>query len=142
MDKQSVIRDLGITSDVQLRDFASRMGMSLNFIGFAEELKSLPEGINIINLGDEIIGGTHWTLLLVGSRSKQVVYFDSYGVGPEDRIIQLTPKGWTIYYSKKQIQGYSEQHCGIWALMGAKHIWGKKNMPQALEDFLSDYKTA
>ena len=131
--------DLGITSDVQLREIAKRLGLpKINYIGFAEDLRTLPkDGLSIINLGDQKIGGTHWTMLWV--ESDRIIYFDSYGVGPEDQIIKLAEER-DVIFNTKQVQGYSEEHCGIWALMCAKFISDKKNRAQALNDFTAQFK--
>lgn len=130
--------ELGITSDVQLRDIAKQMGLpKINYIGFAENLRSLPkDGLSIINLGSDNQGGTHWTMLWVEPES--IIYFDSYGVGPEDNIIRLA-EGRTIFFSSSQVQGYNEAHCGIWVLCAAKAIYKKKQKAQALNEFVDRF---
>lgn len=118
---------LGLTSDSQLLELAKKMGLpKINYIGFAENIRRLYNGLSIINLGDDSIGGTHWTLLWVDNDN--IVYFDSYGVPPEDPIIQHSDKR-NIFYNEKQVQGYSEEYCGVWVLMAAKAIYDgyKKN---------------
>jgi hypothetical protein len=52
----------------------------------------------------------------------QVLYSDSYGAPPEDKILELINHQ-TLYFNKKQIQGYDESHCGIWALQTALAIY-------------------
>lgn len=131
---------LGITSDQQLRQIAEWMGLpSISYIGFAEDLRKLPEGLSIINLGGHQ-GGTHWTMLW--AEPKMVIYCDSYGVGPEDNIIKLA-RGRPIIFNTKQVQRYDEAHCGIWVLLSALAIQdGKKRgiePKKALDSFIGGF---
>jgi hypothetical protein len=130
--------EFGITTDSQLRKIAEQMGFSkINYIGFAENLRELPKnGLSIINLGDNRQGGSHWTMLWI--EPKYVIYFDSYGVGPEDNIIHLAGNR-TISYNTKQVQGYTESFCGIWALCAAAFISKKKDKSRALDEFVDQY---
>lgn len=136
----SAIRGFGITTDNQLRELARDMGFSLNYVGFAENIpKHLPIGFNIINLGDNKIGGTHWTLWYVDPLLKFSVYFDSYGGPPEDPILQKSP--YPIIVNGKQVQKYNEDYCGIWALTCASFINRAKDKKIALNDFVDRYKS-
>lgn len=134
--------ELGITSDVQLRQIAKDIGLPvLKYIGFAEDMQYLPEGFSIINLGG-VQGGTHWTLLYADA--ERVVYFDSYGVGPEDNIIRLAGNR-SISYNTKQIQRYEEAHCGVWVILALQAIMDAKKRgisgKQAIDDFVSRYNS-
>lgn len=132
------ITGLGITSDSQLIQIAKDINLPpIKFIGFAEELTKLPLGLSIINLGDNHIGGTHWTMLWVDPN--EIIYSDSYGVGPEDEIIKLAENR-PIFWNTKQVQGYSESYCGVWALCFAKAIYNKKNKQQALNDYIDQFR--
>lgn len=128
---------LGITSDRQLLDLAEKNGLQINYIGFAEDLDTLPNGFSIINLGDDRLGGTHWTMLY--SDPNQVIYSDSYGVGPEDIILQLA-RGRDVYWNTKQVQGYHESYCGVWVLCTALAIKDEKNKTEALNKYLSQFE--
>lgn len=130
---------LGITSDGQLREIAEKIDIpGPNFIGFAEDLRELPGGISILNLGDHFRSGTHWVLLY--TTPNQITYFDSYGVGPEDEIIQLAGDR-KIHYNTKQVQRYEEEHCGVWALLAAKAIIdSKKDSSEAIDDFVASFE--
>lgn len=126
---------LGITSDSQLRILAKSMGLPpIKYIGFAEDMKTLPNGLSIINIGGETVGGTHWTMLWV--EPQRIIYSDSYGVGPEDNIILLA-NGRDIIYNIKQVQRYDEAHCGVWALLSAKAIFEKKGLDQFMDQYKS-----
>ncbi len=131
----------GVTTDDQLRALAKKMGFKINFIGFAEELPQRPpEGVNIINLGDDKIGGTHWTLMFVDNTDRHIYYFDSYGAPPEDPINEMAKRyEYKLTWTKKQVQGYSESYCGIWALMMAKTLLTNLNREKAIDDFLNRY---
>lgn len=130
---------LGITSDGQLREIANKMDLpAISYIGFAEDLGNLHDGLSIINLGDSYRSGTHWVALWV--EPKRLTYFDSYGVGPEDEIIQLAGDR-KIHYNTKQVQRYEEEHCGVWALLAAKAIIdSKKDSSEAIDDFVASFE--
>jgi hypothetical protein len=134
--------DLGITSDFQLDEISKKMGLpKIQYIGFAEDLRKLPKGLSIINLGGSNRGGTHWTMLWV--EFDRIIYFDSYGVGPEDRIIKLGGERQVIF-NTKQVQRYEEEHCGVWVLLAAKAISdakkNNKDTVEALDKFVDRYK--
>lgn len=131
--------ELGITSDIQLYELAKQIGLpKINYIGFSENLRKLPKnGLSIINLGDDQQGGTHWTMLWV--EDGHITYFDSYGVGPEDPIIQLAGTR-RIAYNTKQVQGFSESFCGVWALCAAAFIAKKKDKAAALNEFVDQFQ--
>lgn len=132
-------KGLGITSDGQLREIANKMDLpAISYIGFAEDLGNLHDGLSIINLGDSYRSGTHWVALWV--EPKRLTYFDSYGVGPEDEIIQLAGDR-KIHYNTKQVQRYEEAHCGVWALLAAKAIIdSKKDSSEAIDDFVASFE--
>jgi hypothetical protein len=130
MLSDSEFNDLGIMSDSDLRHMAKRLGFAINKITYAEDLDptgSLPYGVNIINLGDDDIGGTHWTLWYVPRDGKMTYYFDSFGGPPENNIIELSFKhDREIVASSRQKQQLNESHCGIWALLMAKVLISAK----------------
>lgn len=135
----------GVMSDVDLRELGKRLNVKINKITYAEDINpngTLPYGVNIINLGDEQIGGTHWTLWYVPKdRSGLTYYFDSFGGTPEDNIVNLSErKGKSIVMNNMQIQGYNEQHCGVWTLLMAKILVeaNKGDRPQVFEQFVKD----
>lgn len=133
------INGFGITSADQLRELANRLNVKINYIGFAEQLKHLPKpGFSIINLGDDTIGGTHWVLWYIDPQRKHDIYFDSYGAPPEDKIIELS-KSDDIIINSKQVQGYYEQYCGIWAITAAAYLNRHVNKKKAFSDFIAKF---
>ena len=86
------ISGYGITSTGQLYDLAKKLGLKLNYVGFAENLHTMSpkNGIYIINLGNNEIFGTHWTVLIING--KNAFYSDSYGAPPEDEIFDFVKK--------------------------------------------------
>lgn len=118
---------LGITSDSQLITMAKAMGLpKINYIGFAENIDKINNGLTIINLGDDYLGGTHWTIFWADGDN--LVYFDSYGGPPEDNIIRFAGNR-KVSYNEKQVQGYHEEYCGVWVLLAGKAMYDgyKKN---------------
>lgn len=117
--------EYGIMSDYDLRDLAKKLGFDIDLITYAENLDNkLPYGVNIINLGDNDIGGTHWTMWFVPEDEKgKTYYFDSFGGPPEDNIIKLSlDNDREVIASNKQIQQMDESHCGIWSLLMANRL--------------------
>ena len=69
--------DLGITTDTQLVELAKKMKLPpIQYIGFAEDMPELKDGLSIINIGGDKWGGTHWTMLW--AQPEYVIYSDSY----------------------------------------------------------------
>lgn len=129
------ISGLGITTDTQLHKIGKLMGVKINYIGYAEDLhSSAPVGYNIINLGDHTIGGTHWVLWYVDPSLKYSIYCDSYGAPPEDNVVKLTPR--PLFFNVKQLQGYDEEYCGIWAITLASILNKASDKKKAFDAFL------
>lgn len=134
----SAIRGLGLTTDDQLREIGRTLGIDFNYIGFAEELPSKPPlGFNIINLGDEYMGGSHWTTWYIDPQKKFSIYFDSYAGPPEDKVVQLSPK--PLFINNKQVQRYNEEYCGVWALMASSAINRAKDKKNAIQAFVDRF---
>jgi hypothetical protein len=117
-------RSKGITSNIDLEELANLLNLKVNYIGFAENLKGtkIKNGSYIINLGDDMIKGTHWTILHI--KDKDAYYFDSFGVVPEDHLIKWL--GRDVQYNKKQLQSINSQFCGQWSIL-AMYYLQKKN---------------
>lgn len=119
MKKKYLIDNYGLTSDDQLRKLAIDIGININYIGFAENIKKPLTGLNIINLGDHQIGGTHWTSVYVNGKNS--FYYDSFAAPPEDILLKYLPKN-VIYNDYFQSQDINEELCGIWALVFLKNM--------------------
>jgi hypothetical protein len=136
--------DLGIMSDQDLRHMAKRLGFAINKITFAEDLDpdgELPYGVNVINLGDNDIGGTHWTLWYVPRDDNKTYYFDSFGGPPEDNIVNFSFKhNREVVISSKQIQQFNESHCGVWSLLMGKVLNSakKEDRKNVFTDFVNN----
>lgn len=133
----------GITSTSQLYDLAKKLKLKIQYIGFAEDLhrQKLKKGIYIINLGDLVKGGTHWTLLYIGKN--EAFYSDSYAMPPEDGVINFVrgiPIDWNRDY---QLQGIDENYCGQWALLTAYHLnkSSKQTLKKTFENFAKKFKS-
>ena len=130
----------GITSTAVLYDLAKKLNLKIQYIGFAEDLhnQKLKKGIYIINLGDLVRGGSHWTLLYIGKRS--AFYSDSYAMPPEDGVIKFVssmPFDWNKDF---QLQGVDENYCGEWSLLTARHLkYGSSSLKKRFEDFAKKF---
>lgn len=126
----------GITSDDDLHNLSKQMGFDIDYIGFAENinisnLNMLNERkLIVINLGNNVLSGTHWCGLVLFNNGKSF-YFDSYAAPLEDILIQkLKSIGVKniIYNDYFQLQGLTEQLCGIWVLLFLKQ-YTKESFP-------------
>jgi hypothetical protein len=133
------ISGYGITTDEQLVSLAHDMGVDINYVGFAEDLPNkAPPGFNIINIGDERIGGSHWVLWYVDPEGKLSIYFDSYGAPPEDDIVKRSPL--PLWVNGKQVQRYDEEFCGIWAIVCASVLSRASDKKKAFVEFMGRYE--
>lgn len=151
------ISGYGITSTSQLYDLADKLGLKLNYVGFAENLHTMipKNGIYIINLGNNQIFGTHWTVLIINGNN--AFYSDSYGAPPEDEIFDFVKKKKTrsqngtsqersavhikLDYNKDiQLQAIDENYCGIWALLTSYYLIKKKGtLAERFNQFASNF---
>ena len=109
----------GETSNYEIIRFAQKLGIPLKSVCFNHQFAQLkPEpGFYVINLGNQRIGGTHWTGALL--TSENLYYFDSAGTPPPPsvEIFAKAAKVHDIVYSQTQIQSINENYCGQFVLM-------------------------
>ena len=125
----------GITTNQDLYSIARKLNLHINYIGFAENLIDIPKknGIYIINLGDNRIGGTHWTILYI--KGKQAFYSDSYGMPPEDFVIDFV-KPSKLDYNTIQLQPIDKNFCGQWAMLTAYFLKnGSGDLKKRFDEF-------
>ena len=110
-----------LLSNLDLIDYCKKLKIQLNGIYSKDIFNTIkPQlGCYIINLQDSNKGnGTHWTCLIIKSKSS-CIYFDSFGITmPYDLICfvkRLNPK-MKIYYSIDQIQHIDSIYCGWFCL--------------------------
>lgn len=135
------IEKFGLTTDFQLKDIAKKLKINLKYIGFAENFKYLGDGAYIINLGDNDIGGSHWTSLLI--EKDDCFYFDSFAAPPEDILINKL-KGHCknlIYNDYFQFQGIDELLCGVYCIIFLYHMTNskKKELIDRFKEFTKNY---
>ena len=138
-----LIKEFGISSDIQLKQLADELGLNLIYVGFAENLPAdAKNGCYIINLGDFDRGGTHWTCLYI--EKPNAFYYDSYAGAPEDKVIQwLEQNGiknliWNDYF---QMQKLEETLCGIYCIIFLYHMTynKKKSLMDRFKDFTKNF---
>ena len=66
----------------------------------------------IVNIGNESQGGTHWTCFIVKDNKSK--YFDSFGVQPDKFLLNQLLK--PIIYHKNKIQDINSKLCGSYWL--------------------------
>ena len=121
------INELGITSDATLTKICKDLKIKLNYIGFEHLIhnQNYKNGGYILNIGDDT--GTHWTCLNV--LDKDVFYFDSFAVPPNNEVIQ-----WCNQHNVKklswnnveQFQQLDENLCGVWCILALYYLQKKQ----------------
>lgn len=146
MNKKNInklINEFGISSDIQLKDLAKKLGIKLNYIGFAENLPNKAKnGGYIINLGNFDIGGTHWTCFYI--ENSEAFYFDSYSGAPEDEVISWLEKNnvkTLIYNDYFQMQRLEETLCGIYCILFLYYMTysKKKKLIERFHEFTKSF---
>lgn len=91
--------------------------IGLNNNNFYSKCKWKP-GFYIINLS-QTLPGTHWTAIAIPENKKYAIYFDSYGVIPDDKVINSLKKQniKKIYFSNYAIQSINSKACGHYCLV-------------------------
>lgn len=128
--------ELTTTSDIQLKEYAKKMGLPLNNILMRDEMNELKDdGFYIINLDDSNGNGTHWTSLYFHPLNSY--YFDSYGFVPP---IEVEQKIKPYKYNDADIQDFNSKACGYYALAFIKFLYDKSNKEVAFKEFLRLFK--
>lgn len=104
-----MLKDL--TSNKILQYEFNRFDIPLHFIGFDEDfIKPSKKGMYVFNLGDRMIGGTHWTGLWY--ENGKSYYFDSFGFRPSKTILKVIGKN--PFWNDEMFQDPSEGLCGLY----------------------------
>ena len=127
---------LTTTNDIQLKEYAKKMGLPLNNILMRDEMNHLnQDGFYIINLDDSNGNGTHWTSLFYHPLNSY--YFDSYGFVPP---LEVEKKIRPYIYNDADIQDFNSEACGYYALAFIKFLHDKTNKETAFKEFLNLFK--
>jgi hypothetical protein len=98
----------GMTTIKDLHNMADLLGFKIDWIGFGDDFKPSNGKLQILNLGNMRIGGSHWCA--VNTESKE--YFDPLGA-PEDNYI---PKDYTTN-NHIPIQNMKFSRCGQYTVL-------------------------
>ena len=128
---------LTTTNDIQLKEYAEKMGLPLNNILMRDEMNYLnEEGFYIINLDNSNGNGTHWTSLFYHPLNSY--YFDSYGFVPP---LEVEKKIRPYIYNDADIQDFNSEACGYYALAFIKFLYDKSNKEVAFRQFLQLFRS-
>ena len=128
---------LTTTNDIQLKEYAEKMGLPLNNILMRDEMNHLnKDGFYIINLDNSNGNGTHWTSLFYHPLNSY--YFDSYGFVPP---LEVEKKIRPYIYNDADIQVFNSEACGYYALAFIKFLNDKSNKEVAFKEFLRLFKS-
>ena len=97
----SKIINSGETTRSELEFLAKKMGLDVK-INWQKDFIKDPNLLQIINLGNPRLGGTHWVAVY------QNKYFDPFGLAPAIPDLEWIPF---------QIQSIRSGHCGTYAIM-------------------------
>lgn len=130
------------SSSTQLELIAQKLKLPLVGIFSKDTLPTrCYTGSFIINMENSDVGnGTHWVLLKVFP-SKEVIYFDSFGLSPPKQIIDFVGK--KIGTSTRQIQDIDATTCGYYCIACDDYMtYQNKHRPiyERYDDFLNIFK--
>lgn len=97
----------GLTTTKDLHNLSKLLGFKIHWIGFGDDFNESNGKLQVINLGNMRIGGTHWCA--VNTESKE--YFDPLSAPPDDYI----PKDYKYY--NLPIQNMQFGRCGQYCLL-------------------------
>ena len=102
--------DKGMTTPEDLRKIARVLGFHIDYIGFGYNFPLIKDTskLCILNLGNDIIGGTHW--VAVNNETKE--YFDPLGGPPPDYI----PRDYKNN-NHHTYQNWRFAHCGQYCVL-------------------------
>lgn len=109
------------TSALDLKVLADEIGLKGKlYIVMKDQLKFVPANAEniIINLANSGEHGTHWVCSFNDNKTKNVYYFDSFGIYPVQEVLdwcKKTKKKY-LYYSNEQFQDINHAYCGEWCL--------------------------
>jgi len=97
-------------------------------------------GFHVINLSQKT-PGTHWTVLAIPKNLNCAYYFDSYGVVPDDSLIESLKKQNinNIYFNQYAVQSLNSKACGYFCL--AFMLAMQENINLNNYNFFIDYFT-
>jgi hypothetical protein len=94
-----------MTTRSDLEFMCDKMGLDNVKINWLKDVDPLDTGMNIINIGNPSIGGTHWIATYNGR------YFDSFGLVPPEKLNRLE---WTPLQIQDIREGYCGNYCLLW----------------------------
>lgn len=92
-----------MTTKSDLQFLADKLNLDVNIV-WLKDANPNYKGMQIINLGNPSLSGTHWTATYNG------VYFDSFGLPSPPQLSHLE-------WIPLQIQHVSEGFCGNWCIL-------------------------
>jgi hypothetical protein len=130
------------SSSTQLEQISQKLKLPLVGIYSKDTLPTrLYVGSYIINLENSDVGnGTHWVILRIFP-SKEVIYFDSFGLSPPKQITDFVGK--KIASSTRQIQDIDATTCGYYCLACDDYMTHQKQhrpIYERYDDFLNIFK--
>jgi hypothetical protein len=110
---------LDTTSNFDLEDLAKRLGIK-NFKIFSPDLikgKIPANQVGIVNLDDSSGGGTHWVAFYQNKSSEYAIYYDSYGIAPDPRLLRyLKGSGKPVIGQTVDHQHLRSKACGYFCI--------------------------
>lgn len=93
--------------------------------------------VNLMGRGDpETSGGTHWVCLHNHPQQKHVIYFDSFGVPIDPRLLKFSKSsGKRLLSSTSHIQNVTSANCGSWCI----HILDRLNRGESFVNIILDF---
>lgn len=125
-----------ITSRTTLLKEFKKFKIPIHFVNYDEKF-SKPQKVGgyVINLGDELNGGSHWVGLWYNNKNEY--YFDSYGFVPPKKVVDEVQD---YYFNDTVIQDVLHGRCGLYVFMFLLNMtYGKGTSQQKYKKFLKNF---
>lgn len=91
----------------------------------------------IINLDNSLGNGTHWVAYFNNPNNIYVIYFDSYGIIPDQKTINFLNKSKKdLLYSTSKLQNMNTATCGHYCIYLLYNLYYGKSFNDILSDFI------
>jgi hypothetical protein len=98
--------------------------------------KIKPKEYRVINLDKPHNSGTHWTCYINDPKLSYILYFDSFGMVPPDRVVKyLKTSKKPIWYSRAPIQHIQSVMCGYYCVYIIREFASGRKIENILYDY-------
>lgn len=94
-----------------------------------------PRVCGIINTATRDTGGEHWVAYFNSPQRQHVVYWDSFGMPPDARLLEfLKTSGKRVVRNTTHVQHIKAESCGYWAIRVLKQLHAGQSIGRILSE--------